>query len=1684
MEEDADAYLKLPIDERCVHKLWKARMSGYEEAIKKFPTWDGDDQNWRKFHGLVKKFITDTNAIAQEKGLEAALAYIENCDAAGRVVGDVIEGVVTKCVGAPKAKTKEKANDIVLMCVEIEQQEKVIEELVKGLAQKNPKVVSGCVTNLTSTLRAFGAKVIKVSPLLKAVVPLLDHRDKTVREEGKQLIIESYRWIGDLMKQQLSGLKPVQITELEAEFEKLEATKPKPERLLRSQQAAGGAAGDAADGEGGGEGGGGGGGGEDDEDAGDDDPYDLMDPVDILEKLPKNFYELVEEKKWQLRGEALDALAELVKTPKIASGDFAELTRVLKKFIAKDSNVMLVTKAALCTAGLAKGLRMGFKNGAAHILPAVLEKFKEKKPNVVAALQEAADGLYSCIGIENIQEDCLANLKHKTPTVVTETAKFLARCFAKCPGALVTNKKMVKGYVSALVESLNHSDPKVRDGASEALGVLMKVLGEPAIMKLMPDVEAIKVTKIKEFMEKAELTGKLPKAAPAAPAPAKATDTEAPRAKVVKPKGAKTAKAGGGGPPRAGAKTSSSAPGSASSSSTNGAASSSAAAAAPAASAGGSRKPSAKAKPAAAAPSTKSKKGEEDLSPCYVANDLKKTRFKDETRLKVLKWNFSQPRAEFVDQLKEQIEVANFNVSLQTQMFHHDFKQHLEVIKTLAKHTEADVPGLISNLDLILKWVTLRFFETNPAVLIKSLEYLNEVFGVLAANGYNMHDLEASSFVPYLVNKVGDPKDQVRNSIKSMFKNMYQVYPASKFAPFLMDGIKHKNAKLRTECLDELGWLIRHHGMSILQTPAACLKEMAKSISDRDNSVRNGAINAIIEAYYQVGEGMYKMVGNLPEKDMAMLEERIKRVSKTRGLPAVMGGPGGGANGPAAASAPPPSSASNGQPSLQPPQAAQPPTAAVAPSMASDRPNSSGIPSSRLPSASGGGAPGGVAAPSRIRNFRQLPVPGGGPPLNIPPPAAAASGIPDPSSSSGIPSQLRKSPGHGGGRDRPVSGAFTLDISKIESGEESDTDHTSAVFSRLVNNDRTMDELFRAPVVLPATSVRRPAAVNAGPPSSSFPAHQNGHQQQPNSLSSPPGHNSNDAQQLQSSNGGQLANSAEAKEVLDVVLAQVFSPNVDSCVSALRQLEELIKDEDKVVLMADRVDQLLMACYMQYRNTLNNRMRDFDATNSRDVIKLFQNVTVLLMSMYHRQDLPRSASVSALYDLLQVIINILLEPKLQNLPGGEGSGLLRALNVLTVKILDRSDPTNVTSAFVKLLYDVVGNSASPKAVELVMKCLWKVIRQIPKWVEEDSVDLDVILGELHVFLKKFPSAYWKKQELDTPMRTVKTIMHTLVKAKGDAVLDNLTKVPDPQNSELVPYLRKLLNSGVGGKENVGENNGGAANNGGGGGGGIPRPVGVSSGGSASSSSSSRLPTRISKSDHDQLAEIFRKIGDKEQTKQGLQELKNFKQQCPHADLEPFLSRSSAYFRKYIERGLASIEATEATNYNQQRDQANSILSEARGELASQNSLNSLAMASDSTSTSNNQQFSSAAFMNKLKMLREKAGLESAAAVTSSSMGVTSSSESSSSHMYRISSFSSSSGNTATSSGVAGMDDYSTATSGSTTSSNTLVEEESRSSSSAFSSAAVTATTGGSSAAAAANMDDIRRRFERVKNSAF
>ncbi|KAI4875261.1 hypothetical protein NFI96_023924 [Prochilodus magdalenae] len=502
---DDSEWMKLPTDQKCEHKVWKARLAGYTEALQQFQRiTDEKSPEWGKYQGLIKKFVTDSNAVAQLKGLEAALSYIENAHVASRTAGEVVSGVVCKVFNQPKARAKELGSDICLMYIEIEKAEAVQEEILKGLDNKNPKIALACVEVLRRAVSEFGSKIVTLKPIVKVLPKLFESREKAIRDEAKLLAVEVYRWIRDALRPPLQNINSVLLKELEEEWAKLPASAPRQSRFLRSQQDLrekfeqqqqnGEDGGDEGDGD------------DSEEAAPAVDAYELLEAVEILSKLPKDFFEKIEAKKWQERKEALEALEALAKNPKLESGEYGDVVKALNKVIGKDTNVMLVTIAAKCVAGLAAGLRKKFGVYAGHLVPTILEKFKEKKAQVVQALQEAIDAVFLSTTLQNISEDVLAVMDNKNPSVRQQGSLFLSRSFRHCTPTTLP-KSLLKPICVALLKQVNDSAPEVRDAAFEALGTAMKVVGERAVNPFLADVDKLKVDKIKECSEKVELAG-------------------------------------------------------------------------------------------------------------------------------------------------------------------------------------------------------------------------------------------------------------------------------------------------------------------------------------------------------------------------------------------------------------------------------------------------------------------------------------------------------------------------------------------------------------------------------------------------------------------------------------------------------------------------------------------------------------------------------------------------------------------------------------------------------------------------------------------------------------------------------------------------------------------------------------------------------------------------------------------------------------------------------------------------------------------------------------------------------------------------------------------------------------------------------------------------------------------------
>uniref|UniRef100_A0A8B9HZE3 Cytoskeleton associated protein 5 n=1 Tax=Astyanax mexicanus TaxID=7994 RepID=A0A8B9HZE3_ASTMX len=1794
----------------------------------------GDDSEWMKLPIDQKSLALFIGLFLPQ--LSTTTLNFFTCPLTGRAeslvealtTGEVVSGVVSKVFNQPKARAKELGTDICLMYVEIEKAEIVQDELIKGLDNKNPKIVVACIETLRKALSEFGSKIITLKPVVKVLPKLFESREKAVRDEAKLLAVEIYKWIRDALRTPLQNLNSVQLKELEEEWVKLPTGIPKQSRFLRSQQdlkakfeqqqAAGS---DEADG--------------DDDEQTDTrvDPYELLEAVEILSKLPKDFYEKIEAKKWQERKEALEAVETLTKNPKLESGDYGDLVRALKKVVGKDANVMLVTLAAKCLAGLATGLRKKFGTYAGLVVPTVLEKFKEKKPQVVQALQEAIDAVFLTTTLQNISEDVLAVMDNKNPSIKQQASLFLARSFRHCTPSTLP-KSVLKPLCAAFLKQVNDSAPEVRDAAFEALGTAMKVVGEKAVNPFLADLDKLKLDKIKECADKVELAGgkkgggggekkekpaaKAPPVEEPPPKPAAGPSKKAPAAagppKKGKPASAPSAKgkkaadtkevvetelslevceeksaavlpascmqlldsanwkerlasmeefqraveqmdksempcqalvrmlakkpgwketnfqvmqmklhivgliAGKGtfsktsalvvldglvdkiGDVKCGgnAKEALTNIGEACSlpwtaeqvvslafaqknpknqaeslnwlanamkefgfaginvkafinnvktalGATNPAVRTSAIAllgvmylymgaplrmffedekpallsqidaefekmqgqSPPAPTRGqtkkgaeedgedayeedgvdggagdimdllprtdisdkitsdmvakisdknwkirkegldevsaviseakfiqsnigdlpmalkgrlgdsnkllvqqtlnifqqiatamgpslkqhvrnlgfpiitvlGDSKPNIRAtalatlnswveqtgmkewlegedlseelkrenpflrqellgwlserlpnmrtvpadlmlfiphlyacledrngdvrkkaqdalptfmmhlgydkmnkatsklktsskdqvvamlekaravmpakpaapakaassKPAQSAPAAKPASGKSSLSlfsslksqlipqwqksgvvgkkapakpaakdeedksgPIFIlVPNSKEQRMKEEKALKILKWNFITPRDEYVEQLKTQM-ASCLAKWLQDELFHFDFQHHVKAVNAMIEHMEAEAEAVIGCLDLILKWFTLRFFDTNTSILIKAMEFLKLLFTMLSRENYHLSEYEASSFIPYLILKVGESKDVVRKDVRAILTMLCNVYSASKMFPFLMEGTKSKNSKQRCECLEELGCLIENYGMNVCQpTPAKALKDIAVHIGDRDTTVRNAALNTVVAAYNVCGDQVFKLIGNLSEKDMSMLEERIKRSAKKT------------------------TAVSTKQEKAQ----REHPT----------NPNA-----------------------TFLRKPAQEDVPNK---LN----------------------QARSQNAHSEHTAPSIPREFQLDLDMIEN------DHTRvSEFPDLVQHK--LDELLE-PVSIPEPKIRSV-----------------------------------------SPHFDDLHNSTAS--TINFVISQVASGDINASIQALAQIDEVLRQEDKAEAMSGHIDQFLIATFMQLRLIYNTHMAD-DRLDKKDIFKLYSCIIGNMLSV-------RVSEIIFMFSIT-VVVNIYLTT-----------------------------------------HEQMGN----------YKCDFSRFEYVNYYV---------------MFLNIYD------------------VYSSLLCTQ---ILDHLSMIENRNESELEAHLRRVV-----------KHSGNLS--------GLKSDLNTEKG--ALRSDDKLIKAKVS----DILSEIFKKIGSKENTKEGLTELYEYKQKYSDADLEPFLRNTSQFFQSYVERGLRMIESERE---GKSRIQTSAVIP--------QHSTESYTPSHSSMQVnSNGEDLKPAVYYERLKILRQRHGLE-------------------------------------------------------------------------------------------------------------
>lgn len=228
-----------------------------------------------------------------------------------------------------------------------------------------------------------------------------------------------------------------------------------------------------------------------------DDVFDLYDPVDLITKFgaPEWLDKIGELKEWKAKKEMLEELLKESDVPKIKPADFTNIAKALKKFIG-DSNAAVSNIAVKICANLGKGLRKDFENCTRELLPALIQKFKEKKTQLIEDIKLVLDLFLDCTNLEHIQEEIISGLGDKAPTIKINLCLFLEKAIQVT--YIDVLQRISGAFLTVMMKMSEDSQGDTRDAALKVLGILKGRLGESAMAKYLNDLNPQKLEKLNQ----------------------------------------------------------------------------------------------------------------------------------------------------------------------------------------------------------------------------------------------------------------------------------------------------------------------------------------------------------------------------------------------------------------------------------------------------------------------------------------------------------------------------------------------------------------------------------------------------------------------------------------------------------------------------------------------------------------------------------------------------------------------------------------------------------------------------------------------------------------------------------------------------------------------------------------------------------------------------------------------------------------------------------------------------------------------------------------------------------------------------------------------------------------------------------------------------------------------------------
>ena len=548
-----------PLEKRMSHSNWKVRSHAFEyiseemSSIRDNMTMDVVEQTRGRVEGLVDglvlaKAVGDPNANVMDKALDAYCDYI---DVMGRLLcwseqrlsvlekqADVCMGQVTsKCLKASKRSTIQKSTAVCMMLVEADQGYVVLNRIVEdGFTHKVPKAVAASLDVVREAVESFvvscdafddveyskiilngmvGSKVYShaqaaVRNVVKDILAVLMRRSKRVEAAVKGIL---WDLLPDAMKKEVLDMVASggsdEVVKRYTKKQQMEMSMDDVEMMDVDDD-----------------------GNDDDGDGGvhhpvdvvdaDVDPYEFVDPKNVMPVLQKSrfrvgddeedvaFWDCFGSKKWNVRKSAVEKVCEVVDGAvrlEPQNGEYSTLVRELKQILVKDANIHCAAAAAAAAEAMGKALRQDFHSYAKQLCPAILNRFKEKNPVMSQAADSCLEsfGTY-CYSLKDVSDDISTALGHKNPKVCADTLRYLSFLVKRESKQHVTQ---CKDSLSAAVKLVPGADVKIREEAQNVVvGFAVKMGGFAAMKPYLNGLDDKKKGHLEKAIGEAMMSGK------------------------------------------------------------------------------------------------------------------------------------------------------------------------------------------------------------------------------------------------------------------------------------------------------------------------------------------------------------------------------------------------------------------------------------------------------------------------------------------------------------------------------------------------------------------------------------------------------------------------------------------------------------------------------------------------------------------------------------------------------------------------------------------------------------------------------------------------------------------------------------------------------------------------------------------------------------------------------------------------------------------------------------------------------------------------------------------------------------------------------------------------------------------------------------------------------------------------